>query len=79
MDEQTIPQTATTSQSSNSKPKGAKSMLGFASTFRETKTTEEWMKEYNLKNNNVLSFYGFELIDYIQVIPQRYMLKFKLR
>lgn len=26
-----------------------------------------------------LSFYGFELIDYIQVIPQRYMLKFKLR
>lgn len=26
-----------------------------------------------------LSFYGFELIDYIQVIPQRFMLKFKLK
>ena len=26
-----------------------------------------------------LSFYGFELIDYVQVIPQRYLLKFKLR
>ena len=26
-----------------------------------------------------LSFYGFELTDYVQVIPQRYMLKFKLR
>lgn len=25
-----------------------------------------------------LSFYGFELTDYVQVIPQRYMLKFKL-
>lgn len=25
-----------------------------------------------------LSFYGFELVDYLQVIPQRYMLKFKL-
>lgn len=26
-----------------------------------------------------LSFYGFELTDYVQVIPQRYMLKFKLK
>lgn len=26
-----------------------------------------------------LSFYGFELIDYVQIIPQRYMLKFKLK
>lgn len=26
-----------------------------------------------------LSFYGFELIDYVQVIPQRFMLKFKLK
>ena len=26
-----------------------------------------------------LSFYGFELIDYVQVIPQRYLLKFKLK
>lgn len=24
-----------------------------------------------------LSFYGFELTDYIQIIPQRYMLKFR--
>lgn len=28
---------------------------------------------------NQLSFYGFELSDYVQVIPQRYMLKFRLR
>ena len=27
---------------------------------------------------NQLSFYGFKLTDYVQVIPQRYMLKFKL-
>ena len=26
-----------------------------------------------------LSFYGFELVDYVQVIPQRFMLKFKLK
>lgn len=26
-----------------------------------------------------LSFYGFELVDYQQIIPQRYMLKFKLK
>ena len=26
-----------------------------------------------------LSFYGFELADYVQVIPQRYLLKFKLK
>lgn len=26
-----------------------------------------------------LSFYGFELTDYVQVIPQRYLLKFKLK
>lgn len=26
-----------------------------------------------------LSFYGFELTDYVQVIPQRFMLKFKLK
>jgi len=24
-----------------------------------------------------LSFYGFELVDFIQIIPQRYMMKFK--
>lgn len=27
------------------KPKGARAMLGFAKTFRETRTTEEWMAE----------------------------------
>ena len=27
------------------KRKGARAMLGFASTFRETRTTAEWMKE----------------------------------
>jgi ubiquinone/menaquinone biosynthesis C-methylase UbiE len=26
-----------------------------------------------------LAFYGFELMDYVQVIPQRYLLKFKLK
>lgn len=26
-------------------PKGAKAMLGFAATFRTTKTTAEWMEE----------------------------------
>lgn len=26
-----------------------------------------------------LSYYGFELVDYIQIIPQRYLLKFKLK
>ena len=26
-----------------------------------------------------LSYYGFELTDYVQVIPQRYLLKFRLR
>ena len=26
-----------------------------------------------------LAFYGFELTDYVQVIPQRYLLKFKLK
>lgn len=28
---------------------------------------------------NQLSFYGFELVEYVQVIPQRFLLKFKLR
>jgi AbrB family looped-hinge helix DNA binding protein len=27
------------------KPVGAKAMLGYAATFRETRTTEEWMAE----------------------------------
>ena len=27
------------------KPRGAKAMLGYAKTFRETKSTAEWMKE----------------------------------
>lgn len=39
------PRSCTVTVVQKRKRKGAMSMLGYAATFRETRTTEDWMKE----------------------------------
>ena len=39
------PRSCTVTVVQKRKRKGARAMLGYAATFRETRTTEDWMKE----------------------------------